>query len=638
MSIFIQRCVALLFLLSSVTPCAQVSTALRQQDLDYVTDQLPKLHTNFFFQLDRGTFQKAAAELASRITTASDAEFYVGLSQLIAMAGDAHTAIALNGAAAAAVGFKSLPLGLRWLDDGVFVTATTSADSRALGTKLIAVGGIPIDDVMRRMATVIPHGNNQWVRYMSQNYLPGQQILEGLHIVPAGSTAAFTFRTLAGQEFTVELSPSADSMLISPDPNAGSLPDYRWNSGANYWFKYSGPNRLLYFKYNRCIDDPSTPFTGFANAVLQTIDRNPVDTFVFDLRGNTGGNSSLWNPLAEGMQQRLPVLAANPRFRIYAIIDKGTFSSGMDNAMSLKQPFPPELVSALPGVDLTNLAVRVIGEATGGEPSGYGEVRGFMLPGSRLPGQYSTKYFAKPSYIPDLPSFLPDIPVAIRSTDYFARHDPAMAAVLARTADLPLASAGSAIAVNGASYRTDQGIAPGSFAAIFGSFGQTPDLVTVGGVAAQLVSATPYQVNVLVPAELSPGLQKVTVQAGGAELASGQFTISVCGPGLFVLNPTDPSQPGAVENQDYRVNSANNPAATGSVLQIFATGYANLDASRDATQVFLAGVPAHVAFSGTVAPGLWQINAVVPAGISGQVPLFVTAGGMASNAVTVYVQ
>jgi uncharacterized protein (TIGR03437 family) len=126
------------------------------------------------------------------------------------------------------------------------------------------------------------------------------------------------------------------------------------------------------------------------------------------------------------------------------------------------------------------------------------------------------------------------------------------------------------------------------------------------------------------------------VRARGAELAAGHFTISAR-PRPVLLNPAHPSQPGAVENQDYSVNSENNPAKIGSIVQIFATGYGNLDAAAP-TQVFLAGVQAQVAFSGLVAPGLWQINAVVPGGISGQLPLFVAAGSTASNAVTIYLQ
>jgi uncharacterized protein (TIGR03437 family) len=336
----------------------------------------------------------------------------------------------------------------------------------------------------------------------------------------------------------------------------------------------------------------------------------------------------LWDPLISGLLQHLPGLAANPRLRFYGIIDKGTFSSGLLNAMSLKQPLPPELAAA---------AVTVVGEGAGGQPAGYGEIVGFTLPGSRLNGHYSTRFFESPSYIPNLPSFFPDIAVPNRSTDYFARHDPAMALILARATAVPAAPSGTAIAVNGASYRSEQGIAPGSFAAIFGSFGQTPDAVTMGGQAAQIVSAAASQINVLVPAALATGPQRISVQVRGTEVAGGQVTITAAGPGLFVLDPADISQAGAVENEDYRVNDATLPAAPGSILQIFATGYANPDPSR-ATQVYVGGVPAQIAFNGTVSPGLWQINAVVPPGATGQLPLFVTSGGVASNAVTVQVK
>src|SRR5437764_15176720 len=82
----------------------QVPAASRQQDLDFVSNELPKLHLNFFFQLDQAKFDQATNSLSSRINSATDAEFYVGLSQLIALAGDAHTNMALNGSAAAAIG------------------------------------------------------------------------------------------------------------------------------------------------------------------------------------------------------------------------------------------------------------------------------------------------------------------------------------------------------------------------------------------------------------------------------------------------------------------------------------------------------------------------------------------------------
>jgi len=105
---------------------------------------------------------------------------------------------------------------------------------------------------------------------------------------------------------------------------------------------------------------------------------------------------------------------------------------------------------------------------------------------------------------------------------------------------------------------------------------------------------------------------------------------------LFVAQGTDPSQPGAILNPDSSLNTAQNRAAKNSVLHIFATGYGPLDKSgRAAVQVFTGGVPAEVQFSGPIPQfiGLCQINAV-----SGQVPLLVVAGNIASNGVTVWVQ
>jgi uncharacterized protein (TIGR03437 family) len=370
------------------------------------------------------------------------------------------------------------------------------------------------------------------------------------------------------------------------------------------------------------------------------VDANPVDTFVFDFRGNPGGDSTLINALTGGLAQRFSTLLANPRLRIYDAIDKGTFSSGMDDAIAIKQPPPSQVAALFPNVDFTQL-VRAIGEPTGGKPAEYGEVKPFTLPGSGLSGQYSTTYFPNPSYIPDLPSFMPDIPVSVRSTDFFARHDPVMGAILAETNSAPAQPSGDVITVNGASFRADQGLAPGSFAAAFGTFSSAPDQVLVAGLEAKLVSSATSQVNFVVPSTFSPGTVTISVRAVGKVLAAGQATLTPTGPAIFVLNPADPSQPGAVENQDFSVNSSANPAAPGSVVQIFATGNGAPNGSGSApVQVLFGDRPGQVLYSAPLAqfPGLWQINAQVPSGTTGQVPLSLIASPVASNGVTIYVR
>ncbi len=144
----------------------------------------------------------------------------------------------------------------------------------------------------------------------------------------------------------------------------------------NYWYAYLAPQRLLYFKYNVCENDSSNPFTIFASQVLNTFDSNPADTFVFDLRGNTGGDSSIINPILQGLQQRIPVILANPNFRVYVAIHGGTFSSGWDDAMEVKS----NAVAAAAQFPAFANSTIVIGEPSGGPPAGYGEVLTFSLP------------------------------------------------------------------------------------------------------------------------------------------------------------------------------------------------------------------------------------------------------------------
>src|ERR1035438_5482921 len=147
-----------------------------------------------------------------------------------------------------------------------------------------------------------------------------------------------TFQNLDGSEFSLSVTASKESRTSLLSADTGTIPDYLLNTSTNYWFTYSAANRMLYFKYNVCANDPANPFSTFASALLSIVDSSPIDTLVFDFRGNTGGDDSVINPLFNGVVQRLPRLRTNPNFALYVAIDKGTFSSGMDDAEAFKEP------------------------------------------------------------------------------------------------------------------------------------------------------------------------------------------------------------------------------------------------------------------------------------------------------------
>jgi uncharacterized protein (TIGR03437 family) len=391
--------------------------------------------------------------------------------------------------------------------------------------------------------------------------------------------------------------------------------------------------RVLYFKYNSFTEQSGLPFTDFAAGILRTIDNNPVDSFVIDLRGNTGGFGAQINPLTDGLQTRLPALLANPQFRIYGVVDKGTYSSALDLAEGLKTPLPPEVLQAFPNAASL---VRIVGEPTGGKPGSYGEVKAFTLPSSGLSVNYST-VFHPALNVPDAPSLTPDITIPNRSADLFARHDPVLAAIIGRS-DIPPPPSGDVITVSAASFRVEQGIAPGSIAAAFGQFTKTPDAVLVNGQKGTLLGAGSSSVTFIVPQTASTGPADIVVQAQAAELARGKATITTESPGIFILDNFDPSQPAAVLNQDTTINNNAAPAARGSIVMIYGTGYGA--GTHPAPLVYFGDAPRDVIFSGEVAPGLWQINARAPDSLpyTGQVPVFISGEGVTSNGATIWLK
>lgn len=534
------------------------------------------------------------------------------------------------------------------MEDGLFVTQASSVSASALGAKLVQIGDTPIEQAYQALVPVISHENDAWLRTITPGYLVTVEILQALKLIPAGNTGRFIFEDRSGQRFTLELpaQPLTTTLALrAHDPATGYIPLSSRNTNLNYWFQYLGSTRMLYFAYNAAQEMSSQPFASFAAQFLAAVDANPIDLLVIDLRHNAGGNSAILDPVAQGLAQRIDRLQANPNFRIYAIIGHRTFSTGLLHACQARSQ-----------------GVLLVGEPTGGKPKHFGDVRSFALPNSGLQVSYSTKLFDVCG--PDIPSLLPDISTPLYSTDFSRRHDQFLAEILAHTPAValppnPQVSTGLGL-VNGASFKPGAPLAPGSLASAFGSFGAgTADAtslplprelgslqVLVNNQPAPLLAVRSSQVNFQVPQSTASGRVPVRVLLSGKEVGSGTVTVAPTGPGLFT-----------VLNEDYRPNSESAKARAGSIVLIYATGTgtvnptvadgaaapgAPLAQTTSVPVVFFGSEPGAVLFSG-LAPGfvgLWQINVRLPASNlpSGQVPVFVGIGGLAGNAVPVWIE
>ena len=174
-------------------------------------------------------------------------------------------------------------------------------------------------------------------------------------------------------------------------------------------------------------------------------------------------------------------------------------------------------------------------------------------------------------------------------------------------------------------------VAPGEIVTLLGFFPPAPIELLFNGVPAPILYTGLDQVNAIVPFSLdSGGPVHLEARSNGRTVAQASLAAAPVVPAIFTLSGTGIG-PGAVLNQDYSVNSLANPAAAGSVIMVYGTGFGALDPpavdgqpGSTATTVFpvtavIAGIPAEVTYAGA-APGLVagiaQINVRIPSGLS----------------------
>jgi uncharacterized protein (TIGR03118 family) len=211
--------------------------------------------------------------------------------------------------------------------------------------------------------------------------------------------------------------------------------------------------------------------------------------------------------------------------------------------------------------------------------------------------------------------------------------------------------------VNGASFGT--AIAPNSWVSIKGgalsattrswdssdiSGSTLPTLlngvgVTVNGTAAAVSYISPTQVNILVPGSITPGPVQIVATNNGLTSATVSATLSAFAPSFFTIGSN-----ATTKNLYIAATHANNelvgppslitgvtttPATVGETIILYAAGCGATNPGFVSGQtvpvplplaalptVTIGGVAAQVTFGGLVGPGLYQINVVVPAGIT----------------------
>jgi hypothetical protein len=381
-----------------------------RDDVRYFARELPKRHKNAFHATTREQFDRDIAALDTTIPSLQDHQIIVRLQQIAASVGDGHTRVQLPAS------FTRYPINVYWFDRELRVIAATKQYESAIGTRVVKIGGVDINDVANRVATCIPSAANEndwYVLNMGPGIMMRPEVLHALGIVPDVSRAAFMLEDDAGKTMTLEITP-----VVLPPPVNGAVnlglvsidrdpPLYRQKLGEPFWFTHLPDSNTAYANFKRY---PSLKQN--AQAFFALIDRTRPARVVIDLRQNGGGD------FFEGREHLIEPIkkrpAINQKGRLYVIVGRATFSAAMVNAIDFRKQ--------------TNAIL--VGEPIGERPNSYSENDEMTLPNSRLVVSYSTRYYQFLDQ--DVPAVLPDQRIDPSWADFRAGRDGVMDWILSR--------------------------------------------------------------------------------------------------------------------------------------------------------------------------------------------------------------
>ena len=375
-----------------------------RQDLQYLARELPRRHKNAFHTISKKEFERAVAELDAAIPTLQEHEILVRLRRIVAMIGDAHTALAPSKT------FNRFPLTLYWFGNELRVLRTTATYKRALGAHVVGIGGLSLADAIGRVNTLVPQENDQFLRASNVSLINFAEVLHALKIVPDVKRAQWMFEDAEGTSFSLELEAVAPDAKIEWLSTLKEVPLYRERLNELMWFTLLSDSQTVYLNL-KVYPDAST-FKRVSEELFKIIDSSQSKRLIIDVRQSNGGD------FIKFRSHLLKELKQRPAFRkqasLFVITGRGTISAAMVNAIDLRN----------------ELNAILVGEPTGSKPNSYSENDGMRMPNSRLEVSYSTRLYKFQDI--DTPAVMPDKLIEPTWATYPQGRDPVMEWILAQ--------------------------------------------------------------------------------------------------------------------------------------------------------------------------------------------------------------
>jgi hypothetical protein len=396
----------------------QLTAEQWRADLKFMAAEMEGRHGNLYHKVSRDKFAAAVADLDARIPTLERNQIIVGMMRIAAMVGDGHSRI--DPRKDARFGFPSLPLKLYLFEDGLYVRAARPDHAGLVGARIEAIGGMPVDEAIRRVRAVSSVDNEIGYRLFAPLYLNMPDILHALGLSPRRDSAVLKLRkgrrswtaTVGAGEIEPSWPPDTDISLVTPDgwSDARGNPQPLWlQAPLDYHRLIALPERqALYAQINMITDIQGQSLAAFAERIRKQAEAANPRAVIIDLRLAYGGNHDLRHRFIREL-----VKTEDEDTQLFVLTWRGSFSA-------------TEAIL----VDLDRLTNAIfVGEPASSRPNSWGDAYRTAMPNSGISVR-SSLYWNQLKGQSDEPWTAIDVAVPYTFAGYAAGRDPVLEAAL----------------------------------------------------------------------------------------------------------------------------------------------------------------------------------------------------------------
>jgi len=387
----------------------------------FLVAAVDSIHPRPYRFLKRAQWDSAAADLERRLPGLRAEQGIAAISRLLGMLRDGHSRLdqlqlPSHGRPALRPlpwpGFDTAyPVDIEVFADGLWIVGSTATHGDLTGAHVVAIDGRPVAEAVAALTPLIPADNPMWTLRALPTYLscPGYLAAAGLSSGPgeplrltlaSGKSGRRDVTIAAERPDTSARWLAADRDVRAPLPLTRRLP-------APFAFA-DLDDSTVYARIQAIVSEPGREgLPAFTARLFAHLDSLGSPRLVLDLRGNGGGNGYLNQALVHAVLRR-PTLDRTGR--LFAIVDRGTFSAAAQLAADLER----------------ETHALFVGEPTGAAPDSPGDPVHIHLPASGLEARISSVQWNGSDPRDPRPFIAPDLPASPTFADWLAHRDPAL--------------------------------------------------------------------------------------------------------------------------------------------------------------------------------------------------------------------